>query len=79
MDVGVDRVAARSLKEMGTPAEHLVEHHQEHMGRVARGACSCELGRDGMTAMRAPDGTVLVISEAGPDDFFISGHPPGGS
>jgi hypothetical protein len=72
VNVLLDAIATESLRETGTAAEHMIEHHREHLQRC----WDCPFGNDGQTAMRAPDGTVLIVSEAAPGIFFISGHRP---
>jgi hypothetical protein len=72
--VMLDAIATESLREMDTDVEHMIEHHHEHLA-----ACgTCLFGRDGATALRAPDGTVLIISEAAPGIYCITGHRQGG-
>jgi hypothetical protein len=71
-NVMVDRVAVDSLSATGTSVEHMLEHHRAHLASD----CGCLFGEDGQTAMRAPDGTVLIISEPESGTFFISGHQP---
>jgi hypothetical protein len=76
--IAVDEVAEASLLEMATTAEHMLGHHRDHLARVRAGCCACEFGMDGQTAMRAPDGTVLIISEPWPGSYVITGHRPEG-
>lgn len=73
-NITVDVVALDHLSRTGTSAAHMIEHHVEHMARVAAGKCGCIFGLDGLTAMQGNDGTVLIISEPKPGQFAISGH-----
>ncbi len=70
--VMIDIVALDSVSAMGTSVEHMLEHHREHLASD----CGCMYSQNGETAMRAPDGTVLVMSEREPGVFEITGHRP---
>jgi hypothetical protein len=71
--VWMDEAAARHLVASGTTAQHIVEHHRDHLARD----CECPFGTDGVTAMVSPDGTVLMISEPEPGIVFITAYSPG--
>lgn len=68
----MDEVAAQHLSASGTTIEHIVDHHRQHIASD----CGCLLGKDGVTAMAHPDGTVLMISEPSAGIVFITGYTP---